>query len=361
MPALFTPITVGQLTLRNRLWVSPMCQYSTTEPDGRVGPWHQAHYGALAAGGAGLVVVEATAVSPEGRITLNDLGLWEDSQVPGLRDLADFMHSQGVAAGIQLAHAGRKAGTTPMWDGSRPLTAEQGAFITLAPSPIAFGNYPLPRQANAGQIEALTAAWANAAKRAVEAGFDFIEIHGAHGYLLHQFMSPLSNTRVDGYGGTLAGRCRFALAVVKAVRQAIPDRVALSMRVSATDWADGGWGVDDTVQLAVWAREQGLDHIDVSSGGLVENAKVPVGPGYQAPFAAQVKKASGLSANAVGLIDSAAQAEQLVASGAVDAVMLGRPLLRDPHLPIAWATELGVEPTSVCPPQYARAQWRRYH
>jgi 2,4-dienoyl-CoA reductase-like NADH-dependent reductase (Old Yellow Enzyme family) len=248
-----------------------------------------------------------------------------------------------------------------MWAGSTPLTEDQGAYPVVGPSAIAFGSNPVPHALTPAEIHAIIGAWGDAAGRAARAGFDFVEIHAAHGYLLHQFLSPLSNTRADNYGGSLENRARIVLGVVKAVRAAVPDTTVVAMRVSATDWVPGGWGPEETAKLAEWARAAGLDHLDVSTGGLVEDAVVPVGPAYQAPFGADLKKATGLSVNSVGIIDSAAMAEELVASGDLDAVMLGRPFLRNPHLPIAWATELGVEPTEVCPPQYSGARWRQYY
>ena len=356
LPALFTPLTLRYTTAPNRVWVSPMCQYSAAA-DGQVAPWHQVHYGALATGGAGLVMVEATAVAPEGRITLSDLGLWDDAQVPGLRDLASFIHDQGVVAAIQLGHAGRKASIAPMWAGSTPLTEEQGAYQTLAPSPIAFGNYPVPGEMTVAQIEAVVAAFKAAAVRASRAGFDVIEIHAAHGYLLHQFASPLSNQRSDAYGGSLENRTRLTMQVLQAVRGAVPGEVVVAMRISATDHVAGGWDLDQSLQLAHWAKTAGLDHLDVSSGGLVDYAKAPMTPGNRTSAAAKIKQATGLSVNSVGLIRSAQQANQLVSDGAVDAVMVGRPLLGNPRLPIAWAAALGLDPVAVCPPQYFDAAW----
>ena len=338
-----------------------MAQYSAVKANGQATPWHQTHYGSLAAGGAGLVTLEVAAVTPEGRMTLGDLGLWEDSQVPGLCGIVDFIHSQGAQAAIQLGHAGRKGARTPLWDHSKPLAKELGAFGTMAPSALAFADYPVPHAMTEEQIEATVAAFGAAAVRAVQAGFDVVEIHAGHGYLLHQFASPLSNTRTDAYGGSLENRVRLMLQVIREVRSKVPSDLVVAMLISATDWVQGGWDVDQSIQLAHWAKVSGLDHMDVSTGGLVDYAKVPAAPGYQAPFAGQIKQATGLSVNTVGIIDSAAQANQLVAEGTVDAVMLGRPLLRNPHLPIAWATELGVDPAVLCPPPYIKARWQQYH
>ena len=358
LPALFAPLTVRQTTVRNRLWVSPMCLYSVVSGDGLVAPWHQMHYGSLAAGCAGLVMVEATAVSPEGRMTLGDLGLWDDAQIPGLQSIAGFIHAQGAVAGIQLGHAGRKASTTPMWAGSVPLTKAQGAYATLAPSAVAYGNYPVPSEMSTAQIEAVATAFGAAANRANQAGFDVVEIHAAHGYLLHQFASPLSNRRSDSYGGSLENRTRLHRQVLQTVRQNLPASTVVAMRLSATDWVEGGWDLDQSIQLVKAVKAAGLDHVDVSAGGLVDYAKAPAAPGYLAPFAGQIRQATGLSVNTVGIISTAVQANQLVATGVADAVMLGRPLLRNPHLPIAWAAELGVDPLALCPPQYSQARWR---
>ncbi|MDR3107873.1 MAG: NADH:flavin oxidoreductase/NADH oxidase [Bifidobacteriaceae bacterium] len=361
MSRLFTPISIGALTARNRLWVSPMCQYSSAGRDGQVGPWHLAHYGALAQGGSGLVVLEAAGVSPQGRITPWDLGLWDDSQIAGLAGLVEFIKSQGALAGIQVGHSGRKGSVRQMWAGSIHVPPSEGGYQTYAPSPIAFADLPQPLELSTDQIGGLVEAFAAASARAARAGFDVIELHGAHGYLLHQFLSPLTNRRRDQYGGSLENRLRFPLAVVAAAREAIgPDR-ALLIRVSATDWAEGGWDLDQSVEFARAARAAGLDHIDVSTGGLVPDAKVAVGPGYQAPFGAAIRQRAEISTNTVGVIETAAQAESLVAEGTVDAVMLGRPFLRDPHTAVKWATQLGLEPTDWAPPQYATAGWRRHH
>jgi 2,4-dienoyl-CoA reductase-like NADH-dependent reductase (Old Yellow Enzyme family) len=361
MAKLFTPIEIGPVTAKNRLWASPMCQYSATGRDGRTAAWHLAHYGALAAGGAGLVTVEATAVLPAGRITPWDLGLWEDSQVAGLAEVATFIEGQGAVPAIQLGHAGRKASTRQMWAGGAHVPIEDGGYEADAPSPIAFADLPVPRELTTGQVADVAEAFGAAARRAREAGFKAVEIHAAHGYLLHQFLSPLSNRRTDQYGGSLENRCRLTLDVVRKARDGIGQDGALMMRVSATDWADGGWDTEQTTRLAAWARDAGLDHLDVSTGGLTPDAKIPVRPAYQAPFAQEIGAATGLPVDSVGVIDTADLAEQLVTEGGLDAVMLGRPLLRDPHTPIKWATELGEEPADWSPPQYATAGWARYY
>jgi len=335
-----------------------MCQYSVSRRDGQAEFWHQMHYGSLATGGAGMVLLEATAVAPEGRITPYDLGLWDDSQIAGLSDIVDFAHAQGVAAGVQIAHAGRKGSASPMFDNSRPLSIEQGGYQIYGPSALAYGSYPAPRAMTVDQIEATVQAFAQTAARAVQAGFDLIEIHAAHGYLLSQFFSPLANHRADQYGGSLEARSRLILEVLRAVRLEVPASKVLAMRISATEWVPGGNELEQSTQLAAWAAAAGLDLLDVSSGGVIEGVKPPAEPCYLAPLASHIKAETGLVVNTVGIIDTSERAEQLVASGAVDAIMLGRPLLRNPHLPIQWANELGVDLDQVCPPPYSVARWR---
>ncbi|MDR1393625.1 MAG: NADH:flavin oxidoreductase/NADH oxidase [Bifidobacteriaceae bacterium] len=384
MTKLFTPIKLGPLNVKNRLWVAPMCQYSATAQNGQATDWHLMHYGGLAAGGAGLIVVEATAVAPEGRITPWDLGLWDDAQIAPLARVAAFIKSQGAIAAIQLGHAGRKGATSQMWAGSTSLGAGQGGYGTVSASGMAFADLPRPRVLTDDETAALPGAFAAAAIRAEQAGFEAIELHAAHGYLLHQFLSPLTNQRGGVYGGPLENRCKLVLDTVQAVREGIGPRAALLMRVSATDWVQGGWDVDQTAYLARQAVKRGLDHLDVSSGGLVPEAKVPVGPAYQAPLAVQLRQAADVSVNAVGVIDTAALADSLITSGepssaaasgvggpgsvtvddavpGVDSVMAGRVFLRDPHTPIKWATELGEEPASWSPSAYAMAGWARYY
>ncbi|MDR2373999.1 MAG: NADH:flavin oxidoreductase/NADH oxidase [Bifidobacteriaceae bacterium] len=361
MAKLFTPLGLGPLTARNRLWVSPMCQYSSEFMDGRARPWHAAHYGALAAGGAGVVVLEATAVAPEGRITPWDLGLWEDSQIDGLAGIAGFIKGQGALPGVQLGHSGRKGSTSQMWRGSAHVPPPEGGYRTHAPSAIAFADLPVPLELTPEQIEGLVEAFAAAAARAAQAGFEVIELHGAHGYLLHQFLSPLSNHRLDQYGGSLENRCRFPLAAIAAARRAVGPDKALLIRISATDWAEGGWDLEQSVEFAGLAKAAGVDLIDVSTGGLTPDAPVPVAPGYQAPFAGAIRQRAGVAVSTVGVIETAEQAEGLVADGVADAVMLGRPFLRDPHTPIKWAAELGLDTAEWCPPQYSMGGWRRYY
>ncbi|AIY00122.1 NADH:flavin oxidoreductase/NADH oxidase [Arthrobacter sp. PAMC 25486] len=353
--ALFAPITVRGTTVRNRLWVTPMCQYSAEKQDGVPTDWHLVHLGSLARGGAGVVFTEATAIAPEGRISPQDLGLWNDSQRDAFSRITAFIHSQGAAAGIQLAHAGRKASTFRTWDarqGTVPM--HDGGWPTIAPSPLAFPGYDQPVAMSTGDIGDVVDAFAAAARRASDAGFDFIEIHAAHGYLLHQFLSPLSNKRTDGYGGSLANRARILLETIAAVRVEVGPDIPVLVRFSATDWVEGGWTLEDTVTVVRWAAGHGADMADVSSGGNVPGTHIPVGPGYQVPFATAVRTQAGVPSIAVGLIDDPRQAEHIVATGLADVVMLGRALLRDPNFPLRAAAALGVG-VDYAPPQYHRA------
>jgi 2,4-dienoyl-CoA reductase-like NADH-dependent reductase (Old Yellow Enzyme family) len=353
--ALFEAITVRGVTARNRLWVTPMCQYSAEQRDGMPTDWHLVHLGSFARGGAGAVFTEATAVVPEGRISPQDLGLWNDSQRDAFARIVRFIHSQGAVAGIQLAHAGRKGSTFRTWDEHRgTVPAADGGWPTVAPSAIAFPGYEAPAALTVEGIRGITEAFAVAARRAVDAGFDLIEIHAAHGYLLHQFLSPLSNTRTDSYGGTLANRARALLETIDAVRGAVGDGVPVSIRFSATDWTDGGWTVEDTQTVARWAAEHGADLADISTGGNVPAQHIPVGPGYQVPFATAVRTAAGVPTIAVGLIDEPHQAEQIIATGLADVVMAGREFLRDPNFALRAAAALGVT-VDYAPQQYHRA------
>lgn len=354
--ALFQPVRLRSVTVPNRVWVSPMCQYSADGLDGLATDWHLVHLGALAQGGAGLVMTEATAVSPEGRITAWDLGIWNDAQRDALARVVGFIHDRGAVAAVQLAHAGRKASTYPEWRGHGTQPVAEGGWTPVAPSAEAFTGYAVPEALDEAGIARVVADFAAAARRAVDAGFDVIELHAAHGYLLHQFLSPLANHRTDGWGGSLEHRARLLLDVVRAVRAEVGEAVPLLVRFSGTDWVEGGWTIEDTETVAGWAAEAGADWFDVSSGGVVADARIPVGPGYQVPLATAVRTATGLPVNAVGLIETAEQAEAVVASDRADAVMLARPLLRDPHLPQAWATELGAE--AAWPVQYRRAKPR---
>ena len=349
---LFEPLVLGQLTLRNRIAVSPMCQYSAV--DGLPDDWHFVHLGSRATGGAGLVFCEATAVSPEGRISPRDTGLWNDAQRKAWARIVAFIHAQGAAAGIQLAHAGRKASTAAPWDGGKQVPPEQGGWTPVAPSALRFdAGYPMPAALDADGIARVVADFAAAAHRSRDAGFDVIEVHAAHGYLLHSFLSPLSNQRDDGYGGPLAHRARLLREVVAAVRSEWPAPRPLFVRVSATDWAPGGWDIDECVQLGRWLREDGVDLVDCSSGGLVPNASIPVAPEYQVPFAARIRRDAGIATGAVGLITDARQAQAILERGDADLVLMAREFLRDPYFPRRAAKELGVQIAG--PRQYGRA------
>jgi len=350
---LFTPLALRGVALRNRIGVSPMCQYSAV--DGRATDWHLVHLGGFAKGGAGLVIFEATAVEPRGRISPADLGLWEEAQVEPLARIVRFVESQGAVPALQLAHAGRKASVRPPWDqGGAPLTTAPG-WEVVGPSALAFADgHPLPVALDEAGLHGVSAAFAAAAKRAVRAGFRAIEVHAAHGYLLHQFLSPLSNRRSDGYGGDFAGRTRLAREVVAAVRAVVPDAMPVLVRVSATDWVEGGWTPDETVELARALRELGVDLVDCSSGGLVPYAKVPAAPGYQVGFAERVRRESAVATAAVGMITTPAQAEEILAEGRADLVLLARELLRDPHFALRASMALKAE--GPWPRQYLRAR-----
>jgi 2,4-dienoyl-CoA reductase-like NADH-dependent reductase (Old Yellow Enzyme family) len=352
MSQLFSPLSLRGLTLRNRVWLPPMCQYSAQ--DGFASDWHLVHLGARAAGGLGLVMVEATAVAPEGRISIADLGIWSDAHGQSLARVAAFCRSQGAAPAIQLAHAGRKGSTDVPWRGGKPLAPEVGGWQTVAPSAVAFQGMPVPQALDEAGIRRIVQAFAEGARRAHQAGFEVAEIHMAHGYLLHEFLSPLSNLRTDAWGGDLEGRLRLPLDVARAVRASWPQHLPLFVRLSATDWKEGGWDLDSSITLARRLGELGVDLIDCSTGGLVADAVVPVAPGFQVPFAAAIRSATGLPVSAVGLITEAAQAEQVLANGHADAVMVGRELLRDPHWPLHAAQELGDR--IDWPPQYLRAR-----
>jgi len=349
---LLTPFQLRSVVFPNRIGVSPMCEYSSE--DGFANDWHLVHLGARAQGGAGLVMVEASAITPEGRISIGDLGIWKDEHVEKLAQIVRFIHSQGARAGIQLAHAGRKGSMTVPFGGERLLTPEQGRWQTVAPSAIPFSeSYSVPKALDETEIAGVVNAFASAAKRANVAGFDFVEIHGAHGYLLHEFLSPLANQRMDQYGGSFEDRTRLPIEVVDAVRAAWPEHLPLFMRISATDWVDGGWTPDESVELARKLRDHGVDLVDVSSGGLVPNAKIPAGPGFQVPFAERVRKEAGVPTAAVGLITEASQANEIVANGQADLVLLAREMLRDPYWALHAAEELGEK--ASWPVQYLRA------
>jgi 2,4-dienoyl-CoA reductase-like NADH-dependent reductase (Old Yellow Enzyme family) len=356
--ALFEPLTIRSTTFRNRLWVPALCQYSVEERDGVPTDWHLVHLGAFAMGGAGLIMTEATAVSPVGRISPQDTGIWNAEQVAAWARITAFLHGQGAVAGIQLAHAGRKASTHRGWDAETgSVSAANGGWPTVGPSAVAFDGYATPRELTADEIADVVGEFAEAATRAVEAGFDLVEIHAAHGYLVHQFLSPLSNLRTDGYGGSLENRARLVLEIVRAVRAAVGEEVPVFVRFSATDYAEGGWNREDTATVSAWARDAGADFFDISTGGNVAGVTIPLSPGYQVPFAEFVGETAGVPVNAVGLITEAAQAERIVATGQADAVMLGREMMRDPHFALRAAHELGVE-LDYWPEAYTRAKWR---
>ncbi|MFE2148614.1 NADH:flavin oxidoreductase/NADH oxidase [Streptomyces lavendulae] len=356
--ALFQPYTLRSVTVPNRVWMAPMCQYSA-EPAGPgagvAHDWHFTHYAARATGGTGLIVQEATAVSPEGRISPYDLGIWNDTQVAALRRITDFVKSQGAVPGIQIGHAGRKASTERPWKGGRLVGPEAHGWTPVAPSALPFAEGdPAPRALTVEEIREITGQFAAAAGRALAAGYQVLEIHGAHGYLIGQFLSPYTNRRTDSYGGSFENRTRFALEVVDAVREVWPEELPLLFRISATDWLDeAGWTADETVRLSALLLERGVDLLDVSTGGLAPHAKIPVGPDYQVPFAARVKKETALPVAAVGLITEPEQAEKILANGEADAVLLGRELLRDPYWARRAAAELGGE--LRMPAQYHRS------
>lgn len=352
MAHLFEPLKLREITLPNRIGMSPMCQYSAH--DGVAGDWHAVHYGSRAIGGLGLMLVEATAVLPEARISPGDLGLWSDTQIEPLAKIVRQAKSQGCVVAAQLAHAGRKAGVGLGWEAQRSLTKEEGGWQAVAPSAISFGEgYDVPQALDEAGIRKVIDAFVSAVRRARTAGFDAVEVHAAHGYLLHQFLSPLANQRSDSYGGSFENRSRLLREVVTAVRAEWPQNLPLFVRLSATDWAQGGWDIGETVELCRALKELGVDLIDVSSAGLVPWAKIPAGPGFQAVFAERIRKEAGIATAAVGLITSPAQADHIIRTGQADVVLLGRELLRNPYWPLAAARELG-QPVSW-PLQYLRA------
>jgi len=349
---LFEPFPQRQLELRNRLVVSPMCQYSAV--DGMPEHWHLVHLGSRAVGGAGAVIAEATAISAEGRISPGDVGLWNQAQLEAWQPITRFIRAQGAIAGVQLAHAGRKASAQRPWEGGGSLSAEQGAWPTVAPSAIPFdADWQVPQALDEAGIAAVVEQFRAAAQRALQAGFQLVELHAAHGYLLHQFLSPLSNRRTDGYGGSFENRTRLVREVLVAVREVWPADLPLWLRISATDWADGGWDIQQSIALAEQVKSLGVDLLDVSSGGLVPHVQIPVGPGYQVPFAQQIRRQTGIATGAVGMITEPAQAEAIVEQGDADVVLIARESLRNPYFPQHAAQHLGASPT--VPSQYRRA------
>jgi 2,4-dienoyl-CoA reductase-like NADH-dependent reductase (Old Yellow Enzyme family) len=353
MPGLFDPLVIRDVTFANRVFVSPMCQYSSD--DGYASDWHFVHLGSRAVGGAGLVMTEATAVRPEGRISPQDLGIWSDGHIEMLTRIVSFIHEQGSIAGMQLAHAGRKASTHRPWDGHGAIPETDGGWTkVVAPSALAFADtYPMPQALTLDGIQEVVAAFSAAARRACQAGFRVIEIHAAHGYLIHEFLSPLSNRREDNYGGSFENRTRLCREVVAAVRSAWPKELPLFVRISATDWIEGGWDIDQSVQLAEQLKPMGVDLIDCSSGGNVPHAKIPVGAGYQTAFAERIRRQTGIMTGAVGMITSPAQAEHIIRTEQADAVIMAREFLRDPYWPLRAAREL--EQPIAWPVQYLRA------
>jgi 2,4-dienoyl-CoA reductase-like NADH-dependent reductase (Old Yellow Enzyme family) len=352
-PLLFEPIQIRDITFKNRVFVSPMCQYSAT--NGVPNDWHYVHLGSFATGGAALVITEATAVNPEGRISYGDAGLWNEEQEASFKKIATFIKSQGSILGMQLAHAGRKASTELPWKGGKSISAsEENGWQVLGPSAVKFSEHSQnPKELSLGDIEKIKNDFRASAERAIRAGIQVIELHGAHGYLLHQFLSPLSNHRTDQYGGSLENRMRFPLEVSKLVRDVMPSGLPLFMRISATDWAPGGWEIEQSIKFAIELKKIGVDLIDTSTGGLVPGVKIPVGPHYQVPFASEIKKGANILTGAVGMITDAKKANEVVEKGEADVVLLAREMLRNPHWALHAAKELGAKVPS--PSQYERA------
>ncbi|MBC6605904.1 NADH:flavin oxidoreductase/NADH oxidase [Hymenobacter sp. BT188] len=350
---LFSPLRLREVELKNRIAVSPMCQYSSE--DGFANDWHLVHLGSRAVGGAGLIIFEATAVSPEGRITPDDLGLWKDEHIAGLQRITSFITAHGAVPGVQLAHAGRKASISSPWKGNQPVPATEGGWQTVAPSALPFRpTDPTPLALDEAGLQKVIDDFRAATRRALTAGFKVIEIHGAHGYLLHEFFSPLSNQRTDNYGDSFENRIRLLLEVTAAVRETWPAEYPLFVRISATDWVEGGWTIDDSVALARELKNYGVDLIDASTGGNVPDAKIPAGPGYQVEFAGRIRQETGMPTGSVGIITTAEQAEEILASGQADLVLLAREFLRDPYFPLHAAQKLDVDLS--WPVQYERAK-----
>jgi 2,4-dienoyl-CoA reductase-like NADH-dependent reductase (Old Yellow Enzyme family) len=354
MSHLFEPLMVKSITLRNRIGVSPMCMYSSV--DGLAQDWHLVHLGARAAGGAGLVIAEATAVSPEGRISPHDAGLWADKHIEPLTRITRFVKAQGAVAGVQLAHAGRKGSQARPWEGGAHLADDAGGWPTVAPSPVPFGDAlnKVPRELSIHDIAEVQSDFAAAAKRALAAGYEWLELHAAHGYLSHEFLSPLSNHRTDSYGGSFANRTRFLLETVRVVRAVWPESLPLTVRLSCSDWVEGGWTIEESVELARLLKSSGVDLIDCSSGGTSGAANIPLGPGYQVGFAQRIRQEADIATAAVGMILEPAQADQIIRTGQADMVLLARELLRDPNWPLRAARALRVK-NPPAPDQYARA------
>ncbi|WP_141733383.1 NADH:flavin oxidoreductase/NADH oxidase [Oligoflexus tunisiensis] len=359
MSHLFEPFPLRSITMRNRIGVSPMCQYSCHE--GFANDWHMVHLGSRAVGGAGLVVVEATAVTPEGRITDRDLGLWSDAHIEPLARCVRFIREQGSVPGIQIAHAGRKASRKAPWFGDQELTVAEGRWTTIGPSPLAFSDsYPAPEAMSVEQIQLMVQAFAKTAERALAAGFQSLEVHAAHGYLLNSFLSPLSNLRQDAYGGSFDNRCRMLLETVRAVRGVWPESLPLSVRLSCSDWVEDGWTLEDSIALALLLKDEAVDIIDCSSGGVSAEARIPVGANYQVPFADAIRRRTGMATGAVGMITQSMQADAIIRSGQADLVFIAREFLRDPYWPLRAQKELHAKTEGLVPVQYARAFPRQH-
>ena len=351
---LFSPLTIKKITLKNRIVISPMCQYSAV--DGFANDWHLVHLGSRASGGVGLIIQEATAVSPEARISPADLGIWKDEHIQKLKTINEFIVSQNAIPGIQLAHAGRKASVTAPWEGNKKLDFARGGWQTVSASTIPYHDDEpfLPTALDSDGIQKVISDFKSATKRAVEAGYQVLEIHGAHGYLLHQFLSPLTNNRADAYGGSFENRIRFTLEILEAVQSEWPSDLPLFVRISATDWAEGGWNPEESVKLSAILKEKGVDLIDVSSGGLVSYQQIPLHPNYQVPFAEKIKKEANILTGAVGLITHAIQAEEILNSNQADLILFARESLRNPNLPLDFAKDLNED--IQWPKQYERAK-----
>lgn len=356
MSHLFSPFSIREIEFRNRIAVSPMCMYSSH--DGFANDWHLVHLGSRAVGGAALVIAEATAVSPEGRISIADLGIWKDDHIEYLQKITHFISQQGAVPGIQLAHAGRKAGRNEPWNGDKIIPETEGGWKVVAPSNIPFlPEYSIPESLTKEGIEKVVSDFSNATERALRAGFQVIEIHGAHGYLIHEFLSPLANKRTDNYGGSFENRIRLLLDIISGVRRVWPAKYPLFVRISATDWVEGGWTIEDSFALVDIIKSKGVDLIDCSSGGVMPGVKIPVAPGYQVPFAEQIHKLTGISTGAVGMILTPSQAEQIIARGQANLVIIAREFLRDPYFPMHAALEL--EEDIIWPNQYLRAKRKK--
>lgn len=351
MSKLFSPIKVGGVEIKNRAWVSPMCQYSAV--NGMMQDWHAVNYGAYITGGAGLVMVEATAIRPEGRITPGCTGIWNDQQAQVMAEIPRFAHKYGVKVGIQLAHAGRKASVSEPWTGLKYVEPSDGGWVTEAPSAVAFEGYPVPNELTVSEISKLKNDFAAGAERALSADFDLIEIHAAHGYLLHEFLSPISNKRTDEYGGSFENRIRLLCEIASEIRLIVPSSRALAVRISASDWIDGGWDIDQSVELCRELKARGVDLVDVSSAGISMAQEIKLGPAYQTPFAEKINQETGIATSAVGSITTGAQAEEILQRGNVEAVMIGRAMLANPHWPAKAAADLGED--LPLPNQYLRA------